>query len=169
MTFNLLSTTPRSRMSLFSTQRTYKQIASSDGLSLWKKSSITLNVWKVYATFLNYSYKRMGAQEWHIVSLLVDVTSPTTDIHYVSMTSDLRVLSTEKYWLVRRQNTVYTNKSLQCKGEVYSSPLNKQGGYVTSQQWMWDLKRFPAVSWFAHPCTRVLQYTEKTKRRICSS
>ena len=28
----------------------------------------------------------MGAQEWHIVSLLGDVTSPTTAVHYVSMT-----------------------------------------------------------------------------------
>ena len=39
-----------------------------------------------------------GAQEWHIVSLLGDVTSPTTVAHYVSMTSHLRVLSTEKHW-----------------------------------------------------------------------
>ena len=39
----------------------------------------------------------VGAQEWHIVSLLGDVTSPTTAIHYVSMTSDLRVLSTDKH------------------------------------------------------------------------
>ena len=38
-----------------------------------------------------------GAQEWHIVSLLGDVTSYTTVAHYVSMTSDLRVLSTEKH------------------------------------------------------------------------
>ena len=27
-----------------------------------------------------------GGQEWHIVSLLGDVTSPTTAVHYVSMT-----------------------------------------------------------------------------------
>ena len=66
-----------------------------------------------------------GAQEWHIVSLLGDVTSPTTVVHYVSMTSDIRVLSIEKHCPVRRQHTMYTNKSLQCKGEVYSSPLNK--------------------------------------------
>ena len=39
-----------------------------------------------------------GAQEWHIVSLLGDVASPTTVAQYVSMTSDLRVLSTEKHW-----------------------------------------------------------------------
>ena len=68
-------------------------------------------------------------REWHIVSLLGDVTSPTTAIHYVSMTSDLHVLSTEKHCPVRRQHTVYTkvykNKSLQCKGEVHSSQLNK--------------------------------------------
>ena len=36
------------------------------------------------------------AQEWHIVSLLGDVISPSTAVHYVSMTSDLRVLSTKK-------------------------------------------------------------------------
>ena len=41
--------------------------------------------------------QRTGAQEWYIVSLLGDVTSPTTVAHYVSMTSDLRVLSTEKH------------------------------------------------------------------------
>ena len=87
-----------------------------------------------------------GAQEWHIVSLIGDVTSPTTVVHYVSMTSDLRVLSTEKHCLVRRQHTAYTNKSLQCKGEVHSSPLSKLGSFVTSQQWMGDLKRFPSVS-----------------------
>ena len=32
-----------------------------------------------------------GAQEWHIVSLVDNVTSPTTASHYVSMTSALRV------------------------------------------------------------------------------
>ena len=37
----------------------------------------------------------MGAQEWHIVSLLGDVTSPTIVAHYVSMTFDLSVLRTE--------------------------------------------------------------------------
>ena len=42
-----------------------------------------------------------GAQEWPIVSLLGDVTSPTTAVHYVTMTSDLRVLSTEKHCPVR--------------------------------------------------------------------
>ena len=31
----------------------------------------------------------------------------------------------EKHWPMRRQHTVYTNKSLQCKREVHSSPLNK--------------------------------------------
>ena len=66
-----------------------------------------------------------GAQEWNIVSLVGDVTSPTTAVHYVRMTSDLRVLSTEKHCPVRRQHMVYTNKSLQRKGEVHSSPLNK--------------------------------------------
>ena len=60
----------------------------------------------------------MGAQEWHIVSmsLVGDVTSPTIAVHYVSMTSYLRVLSIEKHCPVRQQHTVYTDKSLQCKG-----------------------------------------------------
>ena len=40
----------------------------------------------------------MGAQKWHIVPLLGDVTSPTTAVHYVSMTSDLCFLSTEKHY-----------------------------------------------------------------------
>ena len=38
-----------------------------------------------------------GAQEWHIVSPLADVTSPTTVAHYVSMTSELHFVSTEKH------------------------------------------------------------------------
>ena len=86
--------------------------------------------------------------------LLGDVTSPTTAVPYGSMTFDLRILSTEKHWPVRRQHTMYTNKSSQCKGEVHSSPVNKNGGFVASQQWMRELKRFPSVSWFAHPCSR---------------
>ena len=72
-----------------------------------------------------FKYQITGAQEWHIVPLLDDVTSPTTAVPYSSMTSELRVLSTEKHWPVRRQHAMYTNKSSQCKGEVNSSPLNK--------------------------------------------
>ena len=51
-----------------------------------------------------------GAQEWHIVPLLGDVTCPTTAVHYVSVTSDLRVLRTEKHWPMRRQHTMYVHK-----------------------------------------------------------
>ena len=36
-------------------------------------------------------------QEWHVVPLLGDVPSPTTVAHYVSKTSDLRVLRTAKH------------------------------------------------------------------------
>ena len=62
-----------------------------------------------------------GAQEWHNVSLLGDVTSPTTVAHYVSMTcTEYREALT-----ARGQHTAYTNKRLQCKDEVHSSPLNK--------------------------------------------
>ena len=55
----------------------------------------------------------MGAQVWHIVSLFGGVTSPTDVAHYVTMTSDLRVMITEKHWQPRRQHTVYTNKRLE--------------------------------------------------------
>ena len=62
-----------------------------------------------------------GAQEWHIVSLLGDVTSPTTVAYYVSMTcTEHREALTS-----RGQHTAYTNKRLQCKDEVHSSPLNQ--------------------------------------------
>ena len=53
----------------------------------------------------------MGAQEWHIVPLLGDVTSPTTAVPCGRMTSELRILSTEKNWPMSRQHTMYTNKS----------------------------------------------------------
>ena len=90
-----------------------------------------------------------GAQEWHIVSLLGDVTSPTTAVDFVSMTSDLRLPSTEKHCPVRRQYTVCTNK---------------WGGFVRSQQWMGVLKRFPSVSWFAHSwCTQTRVYSARGK------
>ena len=46
--------------------------ANPDALSIWEHR------------ILYYT----GAQEWHIVSLLGDVTSPTTVAHYVTMTSD---------------------------------------------------------------------------------
>ena len=36
--------------------------------------------------YLSYRLYNTGAQEWHIVSLVGDVTSPTTAVHYVSMT-----------------------------------------------------------------------------------
>ena len=61
-----------------------------------------------------------GAQEWHIVSLLGDVTSPTTVAHYVSMTSHLRVLSTEALTTAPTVDGVH----IQAKGEVHSLPLN---------------------------------------------
>ena len=55
-------------------------------------------LWYVFQRPLTSSSDQItGAQEWHIVSLLGDVTSPTTVAHYVSMMSHLRVLSTEKH------------------------------------------------------------------------
>ena len=43
---------------------------------------------KYYCQCIMQTVWGTGAQEWHIVSLLGDVTSPTTAAHYVSMTSD---------------------------------------------------------------------------------
>ena len=73
----------------------------------FKKKSVTLSPFtllvitvfcsKSAADAANLSVYTRGAQEWHIVSLLADGTSPTTVAHYVSMTSDLRVLSTGKH------------------------------------------------------------------------
>ena len=69
-----------------------------------------------------YNYWTTGAQEWHTVSLVGDVTSPTTAIHYVWFTwSEHR----EALPGAPRQHKVYTNKTLQCKWELHSSPLNK--------------------------------------------
>ena len=125
------------------------ELSLTEGVNRKRKNHIEIFVRELQIKDLNkidQLVQTTGAQVWHTVSLLSDVTSPATAFHYVSMTSDLRVLSTEKHCPVRRQHTVYTNKSLQCKGEVHSSPLNKQGGFVTLQQWMGDLKRFPSVS-----------------------
>ena len=60
--------------------------------------------------------------------LLGNITSPTTAVPYGSMTSELRVLSTEKHWPVRRQHTMYTNKSSECKVEVHKQEFTVQGG-----------------------------------------
>ena len=75
-----------------------------------------------------------GAQKWHIVSLLGDVTSPTTVAYYVSITcSEHREALTAAL-----TQTVYTYKRLEYKGEVHSLPLSLYGGFVTSQQRMGD-------------------------------
>ena len=68
-----------------------------------------------------------GTQEWHIVSLFGDVTSPTSAVHYVSMMSELLVLSTEKQEALPGAPTAHGahKQSLQCKGEAHSSQLNK--------------------------------------------
>ena len=36
--------------------------------------------------YIKLNYYTTGAQEWNIVSLLGDVTSPTSAVHYVGMT-----------------------------------------------------------------------------------
>ena len=45
--------------------------------------------------------------------------------HYCRPLHLIYVFWAQKHCPVRRQHTVYTNKSLQCKWEVHSSPLNK--------------------------------------------
>ena len=91
-----------------------------------------------------------GAQEWLIVSLLVDVTSPTTVAHYVSM-SDLRVLSTEKHWPPTEQHTAYTNKHLQCVRTkfIVHHWTSREGSLRHSSGW--GLKRFSLSSVFCAP------------------
>ena len=93
------------------TERSENELCSAHSLTFVTSSTSQL--------ILQYT----GAQEWHIVSLVGDVTYLTTAVHYVSMKSDLCVLSTEKHCPVRRQRTVYTEFTV--KGEVHSSPLNK--------------------------------------------
>ena len=87
-----------------------------------------------------------GAQEWHIVSLLGDVTSPTTVAHYASMTSHLRILSTEKHWQPGRQHTVYTNKR---RTKYIVRHWTSREAFV--QQWKGDWSVSPSIAWFAHP------------------
>ena len=71
----------------------------------------------VYEIGVEASQYTTGAQDWHIVSLLGDVTCPTTAVHYVSVTSDLRVLNTEKHCPVRRQHTVYKTRVFSSRGK----------------------------------------------------
>ena len=59
-----------------------------------------------------------GAQKWHIVSLVDDVTSPTTAVHYIWF-----VCSEYREALLGAPIAHGVHK--QCKGEVHSSPLIK--------------------------------------------
>ena len=91
-----------------------------------------------------------GAQEWHIVSLVGDVTSPTTAVHYVRfMCSEHReaLLSAPTAHGVRKQ----------CKGEVHSSPRSSREASLSHSSGWGNLKRFPSVSWFAHSCPGMWQ------------
>ena len=75
------------------------------------------------------------AQEWHIVSLLGDVTSPTTVAHYVSMTcSDNREALTAAPTAQR-----YRDKRLEFTTEQVGRLR-----YVTAVDG--GLKRFPSVA-----------------------
>ena len=54
-------------------------------INLWI-TFLSTHLWFVFLIILAYLLCHTGAQKWHIVSLLGDVTSPTTVAHYVSMT-----------------------------------------------------------------------------------
>ena len=93
-----------------------------------------------------------GVQEWHIVSLLGEVTSPTTVTRYVSMMSDLCVLSTEKHWqpvdsIRCTQTTIYSARTKYMVRRWTSRELC----YVTAVDGDWSVS--PSVAWFVHPCT----------------
>ena len=93
-----------------------------------------------------------GAQEWHIVSLLADVTSPTTVAHYVSMTSHLRVLSIGKHWPPAdstrcTQTSVYSARTKY----IVRHWTSREARYVTVVDGDWSVS--PLVAWFAHPCS----------------
>ena len=68
---------------------------------------------------------------------LGDVTSPTTVAH------------NDVFW-AQRSTDRRADKRLECKGEVHSSPLSKEGGFVTSQQWMGE-EAFPLSSVICAP------------------
>ena len=61
----------------------------------------------------------MGAQEWHIVPLLSDVTSPTTAVPYGSMTSELCVPCSEHREALANAPTAH---------DVHKQELTVQGG-----------------------------------------
>ena len=117
----------------------YKHGLRALELSLWKST--------LYTT---------GAQEWHIVSLIGDVNSPTIVAHYVSVTSDLRVLSTEKHWVPRRKHTVYTNKRLECKGKyIVRHWTSREASLLHSRSW--GTEAFPLSSVICAPVLYTLQ------------
>ena len=71
--------------------------------------------------------------------------------HYCSTTSDLCVLSTEKHCSVRRQHTVYANSA---RGKYIVRHWSSRETSLRHSSGWGNLKRFPSVSWFAHPCSR---------------
>ena len=68
----------------------------------------------------------MGAQEWHIVSLLCDVTSPTTVAHYCRPLRqyDVSLTCSEHREALTAGPTAH-GVHKQAKDEVHSPPLNK--------------------------------------------
>ena len=122
-----------------------------------------------------------GAQEWHVVSLLGDVISPNTAVHYVSMTSDLRVLSTEKHCPVRRQHTVYTNTSYSARGkylvrhrtsrEVSLRHNRGWGTWSVSPQYRdlrtrgIDISTVPGIVWTARDASSSTQFAQSSLGR----
>ena len=87
------------------------------------------------------------AQKWHIVSLLGDVTSPTTVAQYVSMTC-----SEHREALTAAQTADGVHKeAFRVEGwsTLFATDQEGRFRYVTAVDG--GLERFPSVAWFAHP------------------
>ena len=127
--YNLSVTSPTSQLILQPFRRFTYVTAHSPTLPL---------LYLRHSPFSNPSFASPTSQALHLIHLasrpwkeplwgasIPDIDRIPTVAHYVIMTPDLHVLITEKHCPPRRQHTVYTNKRLECKGEVHSSPLNK--------------------------------------------
>ena len=79
------------------------------------------------------------------MSLLSDVTSPTTAVHYVTITSDLCVLSTEALAGVPTAHSVHKQEFIVQGGSTeFTTEQVGRLHYVTAVDG--DLKCFPSVS-----------------------
>ena len=95
-----------------------------------------------------------GAQKWHIVFLLGDVTSPTTVTDYVIMT-----YSEHRDALTAAPTADCVHKqAIRVKGEVHSSPLSKSGASLRNSSG-WGTEAFPLSSVIYAPMPQTLSLT----------